>query len=827
MLPHWQDKGALACAMLHTAYSPLGWSRTVAPALIGAVLGCALQLQQAVLSSTGFHVAFVLLALGFVVLVALKNIAIRRWPMAPLCWLVAGLALGWGSTGLRAAHYLGSSLNPALEGRDVRVTGVVSGLPQSSEIGLRFTLRVEQGQMDGQAVPLPARLVVGWYANGNGTGEAGPAAVRAGERWALTLRLKAPHGSMNPHGFDYELWLWEQGVQATAYVRTTAKDPPPERLAQTWQAPVALARQAVRDRILERVPDRRVAGLLTALVVGDQAALERNDWDVFRATGVSHLVSISGLHITLFAWGAATLIGLLWRRSGRLSLACPAATAAAWGGLLAACAYAVFAGWGLPAQRTCWMLATVTLLRASGLRWPWPQVWLLACAVVVAVDPWALLQPGFWLSFVAVGVLFASNSGAARAEPVPAAGTFYVKTWHLLRRRLGEQWGITLALAPLTLMVFGQVSVVGLLANLLAIPWVTLVLAPLALGGVVLPPMWDVAAWAAQGLWWWLGWLAQWPGASLSLPRAPMVWGFASMLGALLLVLPWPWSARWLGLPLLLPVLWWQPEAPAPGAFTLLAPDIGQGNAVLVRTAHHALLFDAGPRYSLESDAGNRVLVPLLRALDVSLDTLVLSHRDTDHVGGAPAVLALYPRAALLSSLEPQHPLQLLRSSQRCEAGQAWEWDGVRFEVLHPRAEDYAQPAKPNAMSCVLHIAGTHGSALLAGDIEAAQEARLLQSAPDGTVLKADWLLVPHHGSKTSSTEAFVAAVAPSLAVVQAGYRNRFGHPTEPVLARYAQAQVAVADSPHCGAVLWSSSEPRTWACYRETGLRYWHHRVP
>jgi competence protein ComEC len=672
---------------------------------------------------------------------------------------------------------------------------------------------------------------VGWYANDgrgtNGLPVGGPATVRAGERWGLTLRVKAPHGSMNPHGFDYELWLWEQGIQATAYVRTSAKDLPPERLAQTGEAPVALARQAVRDRILAQIPDRRAAGLLAALVVGDQAALERNDWDVFRATGVSHLVSISGLHITLFAWGAAALIGGLWRQSARLCLACPAATAAAWGGLVAACLYAVFAGWGLPAQRTCWMLATVTLLRASGLKWPGPSVWLLACAVVVAVDPWALLQAGFWLSFFAVGVLIAINSEAASEYSVRAERPFYLKVWHAFYRRLGEQWGMTLALAPLTLMVFGQVSVVGLLANLVAIPWVTLVLAPLALIGAVVPLLWDVAAWAAQGLWLWLGWLAQWPGASLSLPRAPMVWGLASMLGALILVLPWPWSARLLGLPLLLPVLWWQPEAPPSGAFTLLAPDVGQGNAVLVRTANHALLFDAGPRYSLESDAGNRVLVPLLRALDVKLDTLVLSHRDTDHVGGAPAVLALYPQAALLSSLEPQHPLQLLRTSQRCEAGQDWEWDGVRFEVLHPRAEDYEQPAKSNAMSCVLRVVGMHSTAMLTGDIEAPQEARLLQSMSGDTGLRADWLLVPHHGSKTSSTDAFLTAVAPTIAVVQSGYRNRFGHPADLVRVRYMQAGVNLVDSPHCGAVLWSSEEPTHQVCIRESQMRYWHHRVP
>jgi competence protein ComEC len=811
---------------LHSA-----WSRTVAPALLGGVLGSAVQLQQATLSAPLVYILYTLLALVLFALAALKKVAIQYQVVFSICLLAVGLALGWGATGLRATNFVSTALNPALEGQDLRVIGVVSGLPQSNEAGLRFTLEVEQAQQDGQLVELPARLAVGWYANDgrtvNSLDTGGPAALRAGERWALTLRLKAPHGSMNPHGFDYELWLWEQGIQATAYVRTSAKDLAPERLTQTGEAPVALARQAVRDRIFAQVPDRRTAGLLAALVVGDQAALERNDWEVFRATGVSHLVSISGLHITLFAWAAAALIGRLWRRSGRLSLACPAATAAAWGGLVAACLYAVFAGWGLPAQRTCWMLATVTLLRASGLKWPGPQVWLLACAVVVAVDPWALLQAGFWLSFFAVGVLIAINSEAARAGTVKAEGPFYLKLWSAFCRKLGEQWAMTLALAPLTLMVFGQVSVVGLLANLVAIPWVTLVLAPLALIGAVLPPLWDVAAWAAQGLWLWLGWLAQWPGASLSLPRAPLEWGLVSMFGALMLVLPWPWSARLLGLPLLLPVLWWQPESPKPGAFTVLAPDVGQGNAVLVRTAHHALLFDAGPRYSLESDAGNRVLVPLLRALDVRLDTLVLSHRDTDHVGGAPAVLALYPEAALLSSLEPQHPLHLLRASQRCEAGQTWGWDGVHFEVLHPRAQDYDQPAKSNAMSCVLRIAGLDGSALLTGDIEAAQEARLLQSAYDGTVLKADWLLVPHHGSKTSSTSAFVTAVAPNMAMVQSGYRNRFGHPAAPVLERYAQADVAVVDSPHCGAALWSSEKPFEWGCSRENQMRYWHHRVP
>ncbi len=352
------------------------------------------------------------------------------------------------------------------------------------------------------------------------------------------------------------------------------------------------------------------------------------------------------------------------------------------------------------------MLATVAVLRLSGARWPWPLVWMLACAAVVALDPWALLQPGFWLSFVAVGVLFATDSGAARADYTGARGQFGFKVWAMLR----EQWVITLALAPLTLLLFGQLSVVGLVANLLAIPWVTLVVTPLALVGALLPGLWELASWAIALLWQWLAWLAVLPGAAVVLPLPPLGLGLGAVLGGLLLVLPAPWHMRALGVPLVLLTLLWRPALPAPGQFELLAADIGQGNAVLVRTAQHALLFDAGPRYSLESDAGHRVLVPLLKALDVTLDTLVLSHRDIDHVGGAAAVLAMQPQAALLSSIEPEHPLQQLRAAQRCEAGQHWEWDGVQFEVLHPQAADYqaSPPPKPNALSCVLRIS-THG----------------------------------------------------------------------------------------------------------------------
>ena len=800
-------------------------ARLLLPALLAWVIGIALQLQQIQLSAWPVYGGLGLLALLLLSWQAMPPVA---WRSRVALVLLAFALLGFAATGLRSVVFLNQALAPELEGRDVVVTGRVASMPQRNEAGLRFRLAVERAQLDGQALELPPLIYLGWYGGfQGGLGpvadlQRAPAAIQAGERWQMTVRLKAPHGGSNPHGFDYELWLWEQGVQATGYVRATPKDPAPLRLEQTWRHPVERARQQVRDAVFERLvaaPDgarARLAGVVAALVVGDQQAIDRADWDVFRATGVAHLMSISGLHVTLFAWLAALVLGWLWRRSARLCLAWPAQSAGLLGGMLLAVAYALFSGWGVPAQRTVWMLATVALLRLSARRWPWPLVWLLACAVVVALDPWALLQAGFWLSFVAVGVLFASASGSVHAARMSVA--------RRLHAMLREQWVITLALTPLTLLLFGQVSVVGLLANALAIPWVTLVVTPLSLLGVLWPPLWDAAAYTVQALAWYLGGLAALPFATLSVAQAPLWAGVAGLLGGLLLVMRLPWSLRLAGLPLLLPVLLWQPARPAPGQFELLAADVGQGNAVLVQTASHALLYDTGPRYSLESDAGHRVLVPLLRALDVRLDKLVLSHRDSDHTGGAPAVLAMQPAAELLSSLEDGHGLQQLRRSTRCEAGQGWVWDGVRFEVLHPRAQDYELSRRSNALSCVLRVSSGSQTLLLTGDIEQAQEAQLLAS---GLALKADVLLVPHHGSKTSSSAAFLDAVVPDIALVQAGYRNRFGHPAVPVLARYAERRVRVFDSAHCGAARWHSQQPQAVRCQREEAMRYWHHRVP
>jgi competence protein ComEC len=741
----------------------------------------------------------------------------------------------------------------------VQVVGVVAAMPQRSDAGLRFRLDVESAlrfapkatdddaQRTNLAAVLPASIYLSWYNQLLRTED--PAAVpfaqlqqgakelQAGERWALTVRLKAPHGTVNPHGFDYELWMWEQGLQASGYVRATERDvangTAPRMIGSTWQHPIERARQNVRDAIFARVAQPRLAGVIAALVVGDQAAIERADWDVYRATGVAHLMSISGLHVTMFAWVSALCVGWLWRRSTRAMHWLPAQHAALIGGVLLAAGYALFSGWGVPSQRTIWMLATVALLRLSGKQWPWPLVWLLAMAVVVVIDPWALLQAGFWLSFVAVGVLFASDQRGAPIEPeldqsVPTQRRLHQhpalqKMWSAAR----EQWIITLALAPLSLLLFQQVSLIGLVANAIAIPWVTLVVTPLAMLGVLWAPVWDAAALCVNLLGQVLQWFAFFPWATLSVAAPPWALGAAAVLGGVLLVMQLPWPVRAMGLAAMLPAVLWQAPRPAQGQFEVLAADIGQGNAVLVRTAHHALLYDTGPRFSRESDAGQRTLVPLLRALGEQLDTIIVSHRDSDHSGGALAVQAMQPNAALLSSLEDSHDIIAARSPQqatrRCTAGQRWQWDGVDFQILHPQLSDYDVPNKTNAMSCVLRISNGQRTALLVADIEAPQEARLVA---DAAPLQADLLLAPHHGSKTSSTEAFLDAVKPAIAIFQAGYRNRFNHPAPEVAQRYSERNIQRISSSQCGAATWRSAQPGEVTCQRQLYRRYWQHQM-
>lgn len=798
----------------------IGW----ALGATGWLGGIALQLQQPLLWTAGGYVLCGALAV-------LMGWWARRWSATKalagaLALVIAAASAGFGITGWRAGQRLAQSLPASLEGQDVLLTGKVASLPRESADGVRFVFEVEQATYLGRPVQLAARVSLGWYDGFAGTSNGAEARprpqLRAGQRWQLMVRLRQPHGTLNPHGFDVELWLFERGIRASGSVR----DGPANRLlTEDAGHAVERMRQRVRDAIARQVDDTAAAGVLAALAVGDQAAIDRGDWDLFRRTGVAHLVSISGLHVAMVAWLAGGVVGFGWRRSARLMLAVPAPLAARFGGVLAAAGYALLAGWGVPAQRTVCMLATLALLRSVGLRWPAALVLLLTAAVVAGFDPWALLQPGFWLSFVAVALLMGSQPVG---RTTAAAGQIGV--WARLKAALfagvRTQAVATVGLAPLSMLFFQQVSLVGFIANLVAIPLVTLLITPLALAGMLWPLLWSLDAMLVQALSALLHLLSGWPQAVWTASVAPFWAAVSGVLGGLLLILPLPERLRLLGVPLLLPLLLPPPTTPAEGQFDLLAADVGQGTAVLLRTRQHVLLYDTGPRYSADTDAGQRVLLPLLRAVGATpIDLLVLSHRDSDHVGGAQSLLAQGEVRAISSSLEDSHPLRRLAKAphRRCAAGQQWTWDGVRFTVLHPMPQDYSGSAKPNALSCVLRVqAGNGASALLTGDIEAPQELALVERL--GADLHSQVLMVPHHGSRTSSSTVFLHAVAPQVALAQAGYRSRFGHPAAAVVDRYRAAGVRFERSDRCGAWLWHSDGGD--ACERQIDARYWHYHA-
>ena len=806
-----------------------------------------------------------------------------RWPSWVLLTGVA--ALVFGCTGWRASHYASSILPADLQGRDIVVQGQVTDLPQWLPDSVRFAFAVNSATLDGKPVALPNTLSLAWYlprndrdvgsqaapANGhsptdavapeNDQAESNPEAdrcalcVKPGERWRLVVRLKQPHGSRNPHGFDYELWLWEQGLGATGYVRANDGKTPPEKTGlahpldvRAWRDQARLqAREAVYRTLLPQqanvmqkagrvvlantdteanaTPAERAAGIVAALLMGDQRAITQPDWDIFRITGVSHLLSISGLHITLFAWLAGGLAGALWRQSARLRrpalclwLATP--LAAMWCGMALATAYAWFSGWGVPAQRTCTMLLTVALLRTWGMTWPWQATLATAAATVLLIDPWALLQPGFWLSFVAVGVLFAT------VPPARAASQWPQKLKQAIAGFLRAQLAIMLVLTPLSLLLFGRVSVIGFLANVLAVPLITFVVTPLVLLGTAWPASWHLASALLQMLMALLQQLAAIPWASYQVAIAPWWAGAAGIAGGMLLMLRLPWPWRLAGALSLLPALLWQAPRPAQGHFDLLAADVGQGSAVLVRTRTHSLLFDAGPQYSARSNAGERIVLPLLGALNEQPGWLLLSHQDNDHAGGAASLLQAHPQMQVLGSVETSHPLQQMRAIMPCTAEQTWQWDGVNFTVLHPPESGPASPsAQTNAMSCVLHVSNGQRSALLAGDTETAQERVIVdrQQATPGA-LQADLLVVGHHGSKTSTSAAWLTAVQPRWAVIQQGYRNRYHHPHPKVLQRLHEHGVAIRLSESCGAAWWRSDDG-SLQCEREQNRRYWQHQ--
>jgi competence protein ComEC len=710
-----------------------------------------------------------------------------------LLWGLAGLL--WAL--LYAQLQLAQRLPQELDGRDLLVEGRIASIPQATERGVRFDLDVDKLDLDGTTRVWRRGVRLSWY------GEV--PALRVGERWRLGLRLKPPHGLMNPGGFDFEGWLFHSGIQALGTVR---REPPPQRLDEGhWRYGVDRLRQALGAAMAATVPDSPHLGLLQGLAIGETQAVTRAQWDTLARTGTTHLLAISGSHIALVAGLAFFVVRALWSRAGRAPLRLAAPRVGALAAIAAAVGYAALAGFPVPTQRAVLMVTVVMGAMLGGRAHHPGRTLALALLLVLLWDPLAATAAGFWLSFGAVAaILF--GLGWRLGQPA---------RWRVWGR---VQWLVTVGLLPLLLAIFHQVSLYAPLANLIAVPWLELGVVPVLLAGVLILPLVPslggmLLAWAdlaLAGLWPILDFLADLPGTTWA-PPAPPGWAVAAgILGVMLLLAPRGLPGRPLGLLGLVPLLGLPAPQPAAGELWVWVLDVGQRLAVVVRTAAHSLVYDTGPRFGREADAGQRVLVPFLRQAGVPhLDTLIVSHPDQDHQGGS---------ASLRKSLPVRRLLGAEAGAEPCVQGQTWDWDGVRFEVLHPPA---AGEFADNDASCVLRLSWAGGALLLPGDIGQAAEGYLITQLPER--LAAEVLVAPHHGSDHSSSAAFVAAVHPRAVIYSRGFRNRFGFPRPAVVQRYAALGAVSWDTAELGAVelrLSPGAEPRVQG-WRSQARRYWH----
>lgn len=685
-----------------------------------------------------------------------------------LASVLVGVLLGacyaiWVASGVR-----GSWLPEAWEGQDILLTGTIADVPERQVDGLHFVFAADSPTYSG-------RLRLAWYA------DALPA-MRAGERWQLLVRGKRPNGFMNPNGFDYEQWLFAQRIGGSGSVRASADN---QRLvAAAWWQPNNV-RQYFQEHIETALQGAAMTGLVQGLAVAYTPSITQEQWAVFRNTGTIHLLAISGLHITMVASLGVMPVWGLWRLFPALYFWLPLRIAAGLSGGVLATGYALLAGFNIPTQRTLIML----LVMLAGLVWrrqvPFSVTMSMALLLVLLLDPLASLSVGFWLSFLTVALLVFLGM---RQRKVGKLAVVWM------------QWVLSLGTIPLAAGFFGMVSLSSPLANMLAIPVVTFVVTPLVLLGMAL-----VGWWATGAAWVWMGaalllewlmraleWLASWSLSTLYMPLLPLPWLILAVLGFVVLWLPRGMPGRWLGLLLMLPLMLYQPPKPEAGAFRLSVLDVGQGLASVVQTAHHTLVFDTGPKSSDSFDTGELVVLPWLRGQGIAhLDTLIISHADNDHSGGAEALLAALPVAKVLVSATG---IVQRYNPDLCVAGQSWQWDGVEFTLLHPTAN--FPEASENNRACVLKIANAHHSVLLTADIEREAEQWLVNQQ---AAVQAEVLLLPHHGSKTSSSPEFIAAVAPQLGIITSGYRNRFHHPAPSVTQRYTARDIKLVDTVSSG----------------------------
>ena len=754
------------------------------------LLGTGAALLWPVLPSAGWR--WGLLALGLAA--GLWGVGVIRW----MAWTVLSAALAW----LHAGGVIDRQWPAALAGREWQVEGVIVDLPRHQTASSRFLMRLTavQGQTD-----LAGRLLeLHWRPPRHGELPAQRPVVLAGERWRLSVRVHRPRSLLNPGGFDAGRHALANRIHGIGWIQPdTAERLAPGQGLGHW-----------RGRMSAGIDPGNAAGhgrFIKALAVGDTTALSNQDWDHLRSTGLTHLVAISGFHVTLMGVVMAIVAGGCWRLLPAAGRLLPRQQAQAAAALAGAVLYATASGLGLPAVRTVLMVAVVCLTRCRRRTASVWQSLAWALLAVLLVDPLSLLAAGFWLSYAGVAWL----------------------AWSLGNTPLGQWKGLvaaqavaTLGLLPMTVFLFGQASLIGPLTNLLAIPWWSLVVVPLCVVGLVLEAM--VAGWGAWP--WWLAshlfaasWrlfehMAGWPLAEIWLPESGLAAVLLALAGVFWLLLPAGVPLRAAGGLLWLPLLWPRLDTPGQGQAEVHMLDVGQGQAMVVRTRRHVLLYDAGPAPPGGFDAGARIVVPALQALGAArADVLVVSHGDNDHAGGAQAVVRL------LGHIEEIHaPAGMpgeLPVTHRCERGMRWQWDGVTFTYLHPVP---FLPYLGNESSCVLQVQGRGWRLLLTGDMGQVIERRLLEEA--GSELASTVVQVPHHGSAGSSAGAFVRAASPQLALVSAGWGNRFGHPHPAVVTRWQAQGSEVLQTAESGALrVWLTAEGIAVRERRHHRARLWH----
>ena len=728
--------------------------------------------------------------LPLLAIVAVVSAYSRR---ACLAAAVAGFCWAWS----HAVVLLSDRLPAHLSGSDFEVTGYVSSIPSSDGSVTSFLLDVDSGEPR-----LPGRIRLSWYDP--------PSTLAAGERWALLVRLKPPRGFSNPGGFDYERWLFTQGIGATGYVRSADSNrrlPERDRIYD-----VLRLRGALDERLAQLFDGGTAGGIVAALAIGERGRMNAEQWRVLRMTGTNHLMAISGLHIGLAAAFGMFATRRLWGLSPWLMDRCSGVDLSMVGGLLLGGVYALLAGLSVPTQRALIMLSVLACIVWSRRNVPSHAGFAVALLGVLVFDPLAPLSPGFWLSFAAVAAILLAIQG----RPRPSS-----RVMELMRVQLA----VSLGLAPLVIAFFGGVSLIAPLVNLVAVPIFSVVVIPAILISLVLLLVLPAAGelvltgvgHALHAIWIGLDTVADWEIAHFDV-SVPLPLALLAVPGCALLLASKGFPSRLLGLGFIAPLLLWRQEPLADGAFEMTVLDVGQGLAAVIRTRAHVLVYDTGPSFRSGTDAGSLVIVPhLLHNGDRRIDRVVVSHGDNDHSGGADSLISAYPEVLVMGSSSAAAKLPGIHP---CSARQTWNWDGVEFNILHPGRE---RQWGDNNDSCVLMVRTPAGSVLLSGDIEAPAETHLLDVQTD---LRADVLVAPHHGSATSSTAGFAAAVDPSLVIFSTGFRNRWGFPVGEVVQRWEEIGARTVSTANAGGITLRIEPGRgvsAPSAHRAAARRYWN----